>query len=63
MSQYWLIPALLGVAFLGWVAGMWTFKRSLTWCNQCGSTLACPDCQRAGLNNLSAGARSGGRRA
>jgi hypothetical protein len=44
MSLYMAVPALLGVAVLGWVAGMWTFKRSLCWCRSCGLTLRCPQC-------------------
>jgi len=33
----------IGLA-LGWVAGMWTRKRSDTWCPVDGSKLSCPRC-------------------
>jgi hypothetical protein len=46
--------AVFGALFLGWIAGMLTFKRSLTWCRVCGSTLTCPDCQRHGLRQMAA---------
>lgn len=40
------VPALIGIAFLGWAAGMLTFKRSRRWCTTCGETLTCPHCAR-----------------
>jgi hypothetical protein len=55
MSLYLAIPALIGIAFAGWCAGMLTFRRSLSWCRNCGASLKCPECQRAGLHTLRAG--------
>jgi hypothetical protein len=46
------VGALVGAVLLGFVAGLWTLKRSQQWCKACGSTLTCPDCQRAGLHSL-----------
>lgn len=34
--------AALGGVLLGFLAGLLTFKRSLVWCRDCGSVLACP---------------------
>lgn len=42
-----LAMAALGSTLLGWVAGMWTFKRSQRWCPSCGDTLDCPGCRDA----------------
>ena len=42
--MYLSIGALVGVAALGWLAGMATFHRSLRWCRRCGQILNCPDC-------------------
>ncbi len=55
MSLYLLIPTLVAVVVLGWVAGMWTRKKADHWCPQCGTTLKCPNCLRAGLHHLDAG--------
>jgi hypothetical protein len=52
MSLYLLIPMLAGIALLGWVAGMWTHKRSEHWCVACGSQLRCVHCLRAGAHQL-----------
>jgi hypothetical protein len=52
MSLYLLIPMLMGVAFLGWVAGLWTRKRSEHWCPVDGSQLRCIQCLRAGAHQL-----------
>jgi len=41
----------IGLA-LGWVAGMWTRKRSDTWCPVDGSKLCCPRCTTAGAHSL-----------
>jgi hypothetical protein len=46
------VGALLGVAFLGWVAGMWTHRRAEQWCPECGMKLSCADCRQAGLHQL-----------
>ena len=46
MSPYLLIPSLTGTALLGWITGMWTFKRSLNWCPADGATLICPECRK-----------------
>jgi len=37
--------SLVGVAFIGWCAGMVTFTKSRHWCPKCGATLRCPDCR------------------
>lgn len=42
-----LAMAALGAALLGWVAGMWTFKRAQRWCPSCGDTLDCLNCRDA----------------
>lgn len=34
-------------ATLGWIAGMWTLKRSQRWCPTCGDVLTCPSCRQA----------------
>lgn len=52
MSLYLLIPVLLAASVLGWVVGMWTRRRADHWCPQCGSTLTCPGCLRAGAHHL-----------
>lgn len=52
MSLYVAVPVLVGVALLGWLSGLWTFKRSQRWCPACGRTLKCPDCHRAGLHTI-----------
>jgi hypothetical protein len=41
-----LIVALVGAIGFGFLAGFLTFKRSLRWCQVCGSYLQCPDCLR-----------------
>jgi hypothetical protein len=46
MTLYVFVPTLIGIALTGWVAGMWTFRRSLTWCPRDGATLTCPVCDR-----------------
>lgn len=42
------LAAALGV---GWVSGMWTFKRAERWCAECGTNLTCEKCAptRVGL--------------
>jgi hypothetical protein len=55
MSLYLLIPTLVAVASLGWVAGMLTRRRADHWCIQCGTTLQCANCLRAGAHHLNAG--------
>ena len=52
MSLYLLIPMLAGVAVFGWIAGMWTLKRTERWCAACGSALECGRCQRTGVHPL-----------
>jgi hypothetical protein len=46
MSVYIALPGLLGIALLGWLAGMLTFKRSLLWCKNCGRVLTCVSCAK-----------------
>lgn len=41
-----VVPALIGVALLGWLAGMVTLKRSQAWCAACGRRLSCAACAR-----------------
>ena len=52
------VPALIGIAILGWAAGMLTFRRSMSWCTECGETLACLRCapRSAGVS-LNSGVR------
>jgi hypothetical protein len=49
LSLYLLLPTLLGVALLGWIAGMWTHKRAEHWCPVDGSQLGCLQCKRAAV--------------
>ncbi len=49
-----MIGSTFGAAILGWVAGMWTRRRADHWCTQCGTTLQCPNCLRAGGHHLNA---------
>jgi hypothetical protein len=46
--SYLPIGALVGVAFLGFAAGLFTFKVKSRWCPTCGARLRCPDCHQAG---------------
>jgi len=46
MPWYEEVSALAGVALLGWLGGMVTFKRSMRWCKVCGATLMCLTCHR-----------------
>lgn len=57
MPLYAVIPALVGVIFLGWCAGMLTFKRSSLWCRECGVIMKCPNCEHAGLDSLRPGSK------
>ena len=52
MTVYLLIPTLIGAASLGWVAGMWTRKRSNHWCPVDGSQLRCLQCLRTSAHVL-----------
>ena len=52
MSLYLLVPMLIGVALLGWIAGMWTHRRAEHRCPVDGSRLTCAQCQRAGMHPL-----------
>jgi hypothetical protein len=45
-----------GAAFAGFLAGLTTFKRSLTWCKACGTTLTCSVCTGQVRRRLKAGA-------
>ena len=56
MSIYVGIPVLLLAMGLGWVAGLWTRRRTNRWCAACGAVLTCRDCTRAGAHQLDAGA-------
>ncbi|GAA3778970.1 hypothetical protein GCM10022225_78850 [Plantactinospora mayteni] len=38
------IGAVVGALFLGFLAGLWTFKVKTRWCTTCGTTLACVTC-------------------
>lgn len=45
MSLY-LVPAALVLAVvIGFLAGPLIYHRSRRWCQACGSTLKCPNCQ------------------
>ena len=48
------IPALAGIALLGWIMGMLTFKRSQMWCTRCGHVLTCVTCAAARARRLNA---------
>lgn len=37
-------PAIVAALVIGFLAGLFTFKRSLRWCSLCGATLRCPHC-------------------
>ena len=37
----WYLPSLVGIALLGWVAGMLTHRASRNWCPECGNTRRC----------------------
>ena len=52
MSLYFVVPLLLFVAGIGWVAGMWTRRKADRWCPDCGMTLNCPACMGAGAHGL-----------
>ena len=62
MPIYVGIPLLLLTMGLGWVAGMWTKRRTNRWCAECGTVLTCRDCSSAGAHQLEAGAGSLSRR-
>ncbi len=55
------IGALVGTAFAGWVAGMWTHKRAQRWCPHCGATLTCPACPAATTRSTIRPVARGGR--
>jgi hypothetical protein len=55
MAIYLVVPLLVVVAGISWVAGLWTRQRSCRWCPDCGALLTCPDCRRAGAHELSIG--------
>jgi hypothetical protein len=38
--------SIVGSVAVGWLAGMLTFRRSLTWCSACGQALSCLNCLR-----------------
>jgi hypothetical protein len=57
-----VIASIVAGLALGWVAGMWTRKRSNLWCPVDGATLSCPRCLSAGAR-LPAGPAAGVRRA
>jgi hypothetical protein len=46
MSLSLALPALIGVALLGFLAGLFGLKLKSRWCPQCGLTLCCPECAR-----------------
>lgn len=50
MPPYLLIPMLAGAILFGWVAGMWTRRRTERWCASCGSQLECGRCQHTGIH-------------
>jgi hypothetical protein len=52
--------SLTGLAF-GWVAGMWTRKRSDAWCPVDGAKLTCPRCTTAGAHSLGSPVNVAGR--
>jgi hypothetical protein len=44
MSLSFAVPALIGVAFLGFLAGLFSLRIKSRWCPRCGVTLRCPEC-------------------
>ena len=40
------VLTLIGVALLGFLAGLLTFKAKQRWCPTCGATLACLTCRQ-----------------
>jgi hypothetical protein len=48
VTVYLVISMSIALILLGWIAGMWTRRRADHWCKQCGATLKCPNCLRAG---------------
>jgi hypothetical protein len=56
-----MIAAMLGVLLAlvsGWVAGMWTRKRSDLWCPVDGAKLTCVRCLSAGVHSLGSSANA-----
>ena len=47
MSLSFAVPALIGIALLGFLAGLLSFKIKTRWCPNCGVTLECPECSGA----------------
>nr|MDT0658320.1 hypothetical protein [Micromonospora sp. DSM 115978] len=46
------IGALVGVALLGFVAGLFSFKVKSRWCTACGDVLRCVACATGGRNAI-----------
>jgi hypothetical protein len=44
------IGALVGVALLGFAAGLFSFKVKTRWCTRCGDVLQCVACWRGSRN-------------
>jgi hypothetical protein len=44
MTIYLALVAAPAAAIIGWIAGMYTLRRSQRWCPRCGDTLRCPMC-------------------
>ncbi len=48
MPLYLFVTGLLLTLFLGFIGGLWVFRRSLMWCDRCGETLTCAKCLSRG---------------
>jgi hypothetical protein len=46
LPAYELVPAIAGVAILGWLAGMMTLNRPLLRCPTCRQLRICTDCNQ-----------------
>jgi hypothetical protein len=51
-----VVAAVLGL-LVGWVAGMWTRKRSNLWCPVDGEKLTCPRCATRAVHSLGSQAK------
>jgi hypothetical protein len=42
--------ALVGIALLGYAAGLLSFRVKSRWCKECGATTRCPECDAVRTN-------------
>jgi len=55
MGHWAVVVTAVPALGLGWLAGMWTFRRTLRWCPVCGTVLGCPACARRLAGRAGAG--------